>query len=179
MIRLFVGLALPDLLKQRLAILSGGLPNSRWTPAENLHLTLRFIGDINEITADDIDENLRGIRVAAFPLEIGSLGTFNAGRRAYSLWVGVQRSSSLMLLQEKIERAVVRAGCQPERRRFQPHVTLAKLKDPPLERLQGYIAGHNLFRTSLDVSSFTLFSSHLGHGDPIYRAECDYPLVEG
>jgi len=54
---------------------------------------------------------------------------------------------------------------------------LAKLKDPPLARLQDYIAGHNLFRASLGVSSFTLFSSHLGHGDPLYRAECDYPLI--
>jgi len=112
MIRLFVGLALPESLRQRLAILSGGLPNSRWIPPENLHLTLRFIGDVDEITADGIDETLRGIRAAAFPLEIGSLGTFNAGRRAYSLWIGAHRSGSLMRLQEKIERAVVRAGAR-------------------------------------------------------------------
>jgi 2'-5' RNA ligase len=176
MIRLFVGLALPESLKDRLAALSGGLPNSRWTPPQNLHLTLRFIGEVDETTADDIDGQLQGIRAAAFPLEIDGLGTFAHGRRAFHLWVGAKRTPSLMHLQEKIESAVVRAGCDPERRRFQPHVTLARLKDPPLHRLRNFIAGHNLFQASLAVSSFTLFSSHLGRGDPIYRAEREYPL---
>jgi 2'-5' RNA ligase len=179
MIRLFVGLALPDSLKQRLATLSGGLPNARWTPPGNLHLTLRFIGEVGEIMAEDIDESLRRIRAPAFDLEIGGLGTFDGGRRAYQLWVGARRSPALMHLQEKIESAVVRAGCPPERRRFQPHITLARLKDPPLGRLKDYIAGDNLFQAALTVSSFTLFSSHLGHGTPFYRAECDYLLDAG
>jgi 2'-5' RNA ligase len=177
MIRLFVGLALPDSLRQRLAVLAGGLPAARWTPPENLHLTLRFIGDIDEITADEIDANLKILRLPAFPLEIGGLGTFNAGRRSYTLWVGAKYPPALRHLQEKIESAVTRAGCPPERRRFQPHITLAKLKDPPLGRLQDYIAGHNLFQATIAVSSFTLFSSQLGHGAPVYRAERDYPLA--
>lgn len=178
MIRLFVALALPTSLRQSLAALSGGLPGARWTPPENLHLTLRFIGEVDEITADDIDENLRCVRAAAFLLEIGGLGTFGAGRRGYHLWVGAKRSPALMHLQEKIESAVVRADGTAERRRFQPHITLARLKGPPLGRLQDFIAGHNLFRAAFPVSNFTLFSSHLGHGDPVYRAECDYPLEE-
>ncbi len=177
MIRLFVGLALPTVLKQKLGILQGGLPNARWTPQENLHLTLRFIGEVDEAMADDIDEALQAIRAAGFALDIGGLGTFAAGRRGYHLWVGAKRSPELLHLQGKVERAVVRAGGKPQGRRFQPHITLAALKDPPLDRLKDFIAGHNLFQATLPVSAFTLFSSHLGHGDPIYRAERDYPLT--
>ncbi len=178
MIRLFVGLALPDSLKRTLAVLSGGLPNARWVPPENLHLTLRFIGEVDETLADDIDENLRSLHETAFPLEIGGLGTFESGRGVFHLWVGAKRSPALTHLQGKIERAVVRAGCAPQGRRFQPHITLARLKDPPLGRLKDVIAGHNLFQAAMTVSRFTLFSSHLGRGTPIYRAECDYPLME-
>ncbi|PKU23470.1 RNA 2',3'-cyclic phosphodiesterase [Telmatospirillum siberiense] len=178
MIRLFVGLALPPSLRQTLAMLGGGLPGARWTPPENLHLTLRFIGEIDEAMADDIDGQLAAVRAQAFSLELGGLGTFDSGRRAHHLWIGVKRAPALTHLQEKIESAVVRGGCAPERRHFQPHVTLARLKDPPLGRLQDFIAGHNLFQAELTVSRFTLFSSHLGHGDPVYRAERDYPLDE-
>jgi 2'-5' RNA ligase len=176
MIRLFVALALPDSLKQQLGLLSGGLPNCRWVPPANLHVTLRFIGEVDESAADDIDAALLSIQTPSFPLELSGMGTFGAGRRAYHLWIGAKRPPELMHLQGKIERAVVRAGCKPEGRRFQPHITLAKLKTPPLGRLKDYIAGHNLFQTEMAVSSFTLFSSHLGHGDPIYRAERVYPL---
>ena len=157
--------------------MSGGLPNARWTPPENLHLTLRFIGEVTETLADDIDANLRTIKEAAFPLEIGGLGTFDAGRRAHHLWIGVRPSPALTHLQANVERAVVRAGVKSQRRRFLPHITLAKLKDSPRHRLEAFVVGHNLFQATLTVSSFTLFSSHLGHGDPLYRAERDYSLI--
>lgn len=178
MIRLFAGLTLPPSLRQTLGLLAGGLPGARWIPPENLHLTLRFIGEVDEALADDIDGQLAGIRARTFTLDLEGLGTFESGRRAYHVWIGVKRAAALMHLQEKIETAVVRAGAAPERRHFQPHVTLARLKDPPLGRLQNFIAAHNLFQATMTVSHITLFSSHLGHGNPIYRAECDYPLME-
>lgn len=178
MIRLFVGLALPPSVKDRLAALSAGIPSARWTPPANLHITLRFIGEVDEPVGETIHDNLTFVRAPAFDLDIAGCGTFDGGRRAYTLWAGVSREPSLLHLHDKIESAVARAGVKPNGRRFQPHVTLARLKDPPLPRVQEFIAGNNLLRIPMRVASFVLFSSHLGHGDPIYTAESEYPLVE-
>lgn len=176
MVRLFVGLSLPEDLRNRLAALSGGLPGARWTPVEKLHLTLRFIGEVDEPRADAIDQALSAIRAGVLKLTVGGLDTFDQTRGRYGLWVGVHRDERLDHLHGKIERAVVAAGMPAERRRFHPHITLARLTNPSLPRLQAFIAGHNLFEARAQISHFTLFSSHLGHGDPVYRAECDYPL---
>jgi RNA 2',3'-cyclic 3'-phosphodiesterase len=176
MIRLFVAIALPAALRQQLTSLASGIPNARWTPEENLHVTVRFIGEVDETTADGIHAALSEVHVPAFPLTVSGIGTFEAGRRDFTLWAGVERSAPLVRLRDKVESALVRAGVPPERRRFQPHVTLARLKDPPLPRLQAFVAGHNLFRQDIAVDEFVLFSSHLGHGEPIYTAEAEYPL---
>jgi 2'-5' RNA ligase len=169
-------LALPPPLQDSLAGMAAGLPNARWTPRQNRHVTLRFIGEVDEDVAQAIHDGLLAVHAPRFDLAISGVGTFDGGRRAFTLWAGVERSPALVHLHEKIESAVVRAGVRPEGRRFQPHITLARLKDPPLSRLQDYIAGHNLLRDTLRVTAFCLFSSHLGHGDPIYRAEAEYPL---
>ncbi|MDR3440453.1 RNA 2',3'-cyclic phosphodiesterase [Telmatospirillum sp.] len=176
MLRLFVGLALPEDLRQRLALLAGGLPGARWTPLENFHLTLRFIGEVDEVDADAVDRSLRTIQLPAFTLRVSGLGTFDRAKGRYQLWAGVRRDEALVHLQEKIESAVVRAGLPAEKRRFLPHISLARLKDTPLGRLQAFIAGDNLFQAEILVTSFSLFSSHLGRHDPIYRIERDYPL---
>ena len=141
-----------------------------------MHVTVRFIGEVDETAAQTIHDGLLSVRAPAFNLAIGGVGTFQGGRRAYTLWAGVDRSPALVHLHEKVKSAVVRAGVTPEGRRFQPHITLARLKDPPLPRLQDYIAGHNLLRDTLPVTAFVLFSSHLGRGDPLYTAEAEYPL---
>jgi 2'-5' RNA ligase len=91
--------------------------------------------------------------------------------------VGVAATPPLVDLQAAIERAVVRAGFAPEEKRFRPHITLARLKDTPQPRLQAFVAGHNLFKETVRVEEFSLFSSTLGSGDPVYIAEAAYPLV--
>jgi 2'-5' RNA ligase len=176
MLRLFVALPLASDLKSRLAGLAGGLPGARWVPPDNLHLTLRFVGEVDEPTADAIDQALAGIRQPAFALTLAGVGLFGQPRGVSTLWVGVARNDALVQLQDRVERAMVRAGVAPERRRFHPHVTLARLKATPVARLEPFLAGNNLLTAPMEVDRFTLFSSHLGRGDPVYRAECDYPL---
>ena len=178
MIRLFVGLSLPHPLRDRLAALAAGIPGARWTPSENLHVTLRFIGEVDETTADGVHDALVELRAAAFDLEIGGCGLFTAPRRSFTLWVGASKAPPLVHLRDKIESALVRAGLPPEGRRYQPHITLARLKDPPLSKLHAFVAGNNLFRAAFHVDTFTLFSSRLGHGDPVYTAEVEYPLQD-
>ena len=177
MIRLFVGLDLPDPVRMVLGGIGSGVPGARWTPPGNLHVTLRFIGEVDETTADAIDVALSGIRAPDFEMTLAGCGAFASGHRAHTLWTGVERGPALLHLQDKVESAVVRAGVAPEGRKYQPHVTLARLKATPTSRLQSFIAGHNLLRATIAVEHFVLFSSRLGHEAPVYTAEAEYPLA--
>lgn len=177
--RLFVALDLPWSLRNRLAMLAGGLPGVRWVPPENYHLTLRFIGDAPAHRAEEIDLALAGLRAPGFPLTLTGLGTFAKSGRPVSLWVGVERNLALDHLQTKIENALQRIGLEPERRRFVPHVTLARLDNSvPEAKLVAYVQAHNLFRAdAVAVAHFTLFSSLLGKEQAVYTPEVDYALA--
>jgi len=178
MIRLFVGLELAEAVRERLHGLGGGVPGARWIEPENMHMTLRFIGNVNDDVLADIDEALARIRSPGFDLEIAGLGEFSRGRRPAMIWAGVRPVPALMDLQRRIEAAVVRAGFPPEGRRFTPHVTLARLKNGAPGRVRDFIAEHNLLRIDpFPVAQFTLFSSHLGRKGASYRPEADYPLA--
>lgn len=175
--RLFVAIPLPDDLRSRLAGLSAGLPGARWVAPENLHLTLRFIGEVGGHEADDIDAALSGIRCQSFALSLAGVGQFGDRRNLRSLWVGVEANEVLSRLQAKIEQALQRAGQPPEKRKFKPHVTLARFKSHPGARLESYLADHGLFRAApFDVTSFTLYSSYLAQEGAIYSPEAVYPL---
>ena len=115
-------------LRDRLVALFGrGIPGARWVPAENYHLTLRFIGETPAYQEEEIDLALAGLKTRGFPLTLSGLGTFSKGGRATALWVGVERSPPLEHLRAKVETALQRIGLEPERRRFSPHITLARL----------------------------------------------------
>jgi 2'-5' RNA ligase len=177
MIRLFVALPLPQDVRERLSGLSGGLPGVRWIAPENLHVTLRFIGDVDEGVADDLHDALIGVRAPAFDITLGGIGTFGPERRPHALWVGVDRSPALTHLRDKVESALVRAGLEPEARRFTPHVSLARLKDSPGPRLAKFMAGGGGLRIGpIACDHFVLFSSHLGRNGASYTAEAEYPL---
>jgi 2'-5' RNA ligase len=176
--RLFVALDLPWDLRQRIAALAGGgLPGARWVPPENYHLTLRFIGETPGYRAEEIDIALAGLRARGFQLSLSGVGTFAKGGRSTALWLGVERNPQLDHLQNKIETALQRAGLEAERRRFQPHVTLARLDNVAEGKLVSYVQAHNLFRTDpVPVTHFTLFSSQLGKEASVYTAEVEYAL---
>lgn len=175
--RLFVALALPDHLQSRLSGLCNGLPGARWVAPENLHLTLRFIGEVEGHEAEDIDAALSGIRFPRFPVTLSGVGDFGDDRRLRSVWVGVEANETLERLQAKVEKAVQRAGQPPEKRKFKPHVTLARFKSHPGGKLESYFAERSLFRAPpFEVSDFTLFSSYLSHEGAIYSPEAVYPL---
>lgn len=176
MIRLFVGLGLPGEVAGRLAALAAGIPGARWVEQRNLHVTLRFIGEVEEGVAQEIHECLGEIRAAAFDLAITGFGTF--GRSSpNALWAAVDKGPEIQHLQAKVDSALARAGIAPEGRKFVPHVTLARLKDAPVARVQHFIAGHSPLRAEFAVDQFILFRSHLGRGGAEYEALAEYPLV--
>ena len=176
--RLFVALELPRELRQLLAMLAGaGVPGARWVPPDNYHVTLRFIGETPAYRAEEIDEALAALKARAFELTLAGVGTFGKAGRATSLWVGVERNPRLDLLQGKIETALQRVGLEPERRRFAPHVSLARLDNPVESKVAAFVQAHNLFRAEpVTVGHFTLFSSLLGKEGSVYTPEVEYAL---
>jgi 2'-5' RNA ligase len=177
--RLFVGLDLPWTLRERLIVLANaGIAGARWVPSENYHLTLRFIGETPGHRAEEIDLALAGLRARGFSLTLAGVGTFTKAGRSTTLWVGVERNAQLDHLQTKIETALQRSGLEPERRRFQPHVALARLDNPAEGKIVSYVQAHNLFRADpMPVEHFTLFSSQLGKEASVYTPEVEYELA--
>jgi len=176
--RLFVAIALPDEIRERLSALQSGLPGARWVAEENLHLTLRFIGEVDGRQAQDIDAALTGVHMPSFSVALAGLDSFGAGPKIRSLWARVEPNEPLKRLQAKIEQAVQRAGAPAEGRKFKPHVTLARFNGGnPGARVCDYLALHGLFRVPpFEVNEFVLFSSFLSQSGAIYRAEAQYPL---
>ncbi|HEV8032414.1 MAG TPA: RNA 2',3'-cyclic phosphodiesterase [Stellaceae bacterium] len=176
MLRLFVGIEFPPELKLRLSLLSTSIPGARWVDPGNFHLTLRFIGEVTEDVAADIDEALACIRARHFSLQLAGTGIFG-GERPRSLWVGVERDPDLVALHGKIELALIRMGLEPEPRKFRPHVTLARLRDPDLSGLGEFLAGNARFRADpLPVEQFSLVASYPTKSGSIYEDQADYPL---
>jgi 2'-5' RNA ligase len=176
MLRLFVGIEFPPELKLRLSLLCTGVAGAKWVDPGNLHLTLRFIGEIGEDLAADVDEALAQLKVRRFILQLAGTGVFG-GNRPHALWVGVERDPGLMQLHDKIEQALVRVGLMPEPRRYAPHVTLARLRDPVLDQLGQFLAAHAQFRADpLPVEQFSLIASFPTKAGSVYEDQADYPL---
>ena len=177
MLRLFVGIGFPPELKLRLSLLNSGISGARWVDPGNFHLTLRFIGETDEANAADIDDALRRLRARRFNMQLAGTGVFGADKPR-SLWVGVERSTELVALRDKIEQALVRVGLPPETRKFAPHVTLARLYKPALDKLSGFLAAHAQFRADpLPVDGFSLIASFQTKAGSIYEDQADYPLL--
>ncbi len=170
--RLFVALDLPQETRARLARLSAGLPGARWLPPENYHLTLRFLGEMPAHRAEELDGALAALRGRGFILQISGVGVFEKAGRPQTLWAGVEH------LQAKIETAVQRVGFEPERRRFNPHITVARVDNAPPNKLAEWVQAHNLLRADpVSVEHFTLFSSRLGKDAAVYTSEVEYALA--
>lgn len=179
MIRLFAGLALPEAVARRLALLAGGIPGARWVEARNLHITLRFVGEVEEGVAADLHDALAALRAPAFALALTGFGTFGRASPNH-LWAAADKAPGLLHLQAKVEQAVQHAGLAPEGRKYLPHVTLARFRDAPPGRVQDFMARNSPFQAGpWPVADFVLYRSHLGRGGAEYEALAEYPLDRG
>ncbi len=177
MIRLFVGIAPPGELRRRMALIQTGVERARWVAEENIHLTLRFIGEVAEDVAGDAAAALATVRAKPFALTVDGAGHFESRKRVRALWLGVERSDALMTLRERIESALVRAGLEPERRKFKPHITIARINSGSPGLVRDWLAANTMFRAvPFTVDRFTLFSSHLSRDKAIYSIEAEFPL---
>ena len=142
MIRLFVAIPIPEDIRLWLHNLRGGVPGARWVAPENYHLSLRFIGELDHGLAADIDVALSQVRAPAFSVELSGVGYFGKGAKARTLWAGVAPCDALGHLQTKIEAALTQTGLPEERRKYSPHVTVARLKQSDGARLDAYVGDH-------------------------------------
>lgn len=178
--RLFVGIGMPPAIQDRLRRLRSAIPGARWIDQENLHLTLRFIGEVSGHEAEDVDLALSRIDAEAFDLRLRGLGHFDTGGSPSSLWADIEPCPPLIHLQEKVDSALRRSGVRFEKRNFRAHVTLARLKMPAIDRVYSFLRDRADFRAEpFFVDRFTLFSSHLGKRGAQYTAEIEYPLGGG
>lgn len=174
--RLFVALRPPPKMRRQLLALMGGVPGARWQSDDQLHLTLRFIGEVDRPQADDIAVALGAVDRPQPMIKLQGAGSFDHKGHVHSLWAGVAPEEALNQLHERVNRALVRAGIAPEQRAFKPHITLARLgrRTGPIEPFLRDLAG--LASEPATISAFILFESRLGHEGASYDAVARYPL---
>jgi 2'-5' RNA ligase len=174
--RLFVGLRPPEAIRARLLGLMGGIPGARWQNDEQLHLTLRFIGEVDRPMAEDVALVLGGVQVAGFDVALTGVGMFDTRGRPNALWAGVRPHEDLARLHRKVDQALIRLGLDPERRAYLPHITLARMNAQAgtADRFLADNAG--LTSEPFRCDAFILFESHLGHEAASYEAVARYPL---
>jgi RNA 2',3'-cyclic 3'-phosphodiesterase len=176
MIRLFAGLQIPDGVREDLRRLRQPVPGARWIEPENFHVTLRFYGDVDNATAREIDDYLARVQQDSFEIRLLGLGTFG-GNEPRTVWAGVETNPLLEMLANTCERAARVAGLPPERRKFRPHITLARLKNPRAEPIARLLERRGGFKTEpFPVTQFFLFSSKPRTGGGPYVPEQAYDL---
>ena len=174
--RLFTGLEIPRHVADSLSMMRGGLPGARWIDPENYHLTLRFIGDIDDALARDIAGLLGRVQRRPFELRLDGLTSFG-GRKPRALVASATAVPPLLELQAEQERLLQRLGLEPEGRKYIPHVTLARLRDTSSWQVADYLSARGHFRSAaFEVSRFVLFSSRSSVGGGPYVVEAAYPL---
>jgi 2'-5' RNA ligase len=175
--RIFTGLEIPPGVAQSLSMLRGGLPGARWIDPENYHLTLRFIGDVDDPVAHEVASMLGRVRRREFELRFDGLSAFG-GRRPRAVVAALAPTQELMELQAEHERLMQRVGLEPEGRKYTPHVTLARLRDSSSLQVAEYLATRALLRAPpFKVSRFVLFSSRASVGGGPYIVEAAYPFA--
>ncbi len=175
--RLFAAIEIPDELRPRLVALRSPLPGARWVEPDNLHLTLRFAGDIDNRVASEWADGLAGIDVDCFELRLAGLGAFG-GNDPKTLWAGVDASPQIEALARACERAARAAGLPAEARKFKPHVTLARMRHAHAEQVAKFLERNGRFALEpFVVERFVLMSSRPNVGGGPYVVEETFPLA--
>jgi 2'-5' RNA ligase len=176
--RLFIAVDLPEAIRDNLTSMSFGIPGAKWVAPEQLHLTVRFIGEVHGVLFRDIKDILDDVSFASFPLQLKGVGFFPPRGAPRILWVGIEKSKPLQVLKKKIDLALFRVGVEPDSRKFSPHITLARLKNSPVQKIANFLSGNGLFsQEPFQVENFKLYSSILSPKGAYHKAERIYSLT--
>ncbi len=177
MYRLFVAIDPPESIRVQLGQICFGLPGAKWVDRSQMHITLKFIGEVDGAVFRRAQEVLDTIRLDPFEMAISGLGFFPPRGDPQLLWAGVEGNERLVQLRNKVESTLVRAGLKSEKRKFAPHVRLANVKETPPPKVAQYLCEYGTFRLPpFEVEAFSLYSSFLSHERAIHQVEVVYQL---
>ena len=175
--RLFVAIRPPEAIRDLLIDAMDDSADFRWQSDEQLHLTLRFIGEVDRPLAQDLADALAHIHTPSFDLRVSGVGRFEQ-RNSGALWAGVEPKEPVVALAAKIERVCQQTGLEPERRAFHPHITLARWKGRRSHEVARFLdRAHGLSSDQFRVSEFILFESRLSRHGSHYEEDATYPLA--
>jgi 2'-5' RNA ligase len=177
--RLFIAIDLTGTMKKNLETIFFGIPGARWVALDQLHLTVRFIGEVDGALFLDIKNTLEEISISPFDIQLKGVGHFPPRGTPRVIWVGLGKSESVQLLRKKIDGALLRIGIEPEGRKFSAHITLARLKNTPLQKVADFLSANGLFsQKPFQIDDFKLYSSTLTPKGAIHKVERVYYLNE-
>ena len=174
--RLFVAIDLPDWIKTELEMLCAfGVKGVKWVTREQMHLSLSFIGEVGEEAAMDISDTLIKVRAKSFEMSLNSVGTFPSEKTPRVIWAGIDKNNELMALQKKVASQLNQIGIKLERRKYSPHITLARVKSKTPGRIGEFLVQNSLYKSKpFDVTSFHLYLSTLTPKGAVYTKEKTY-----
>jgi len=180
--RLFAALRPPPEIRRLLTAAMRGVPHARWQDDDQLHVTVRYVGEVDRPLAEDVALALGQVRAAAPRVAIAGVGAFDKHGRVDALWAGLAPQDDLALLHKKVDQALVRLGLTPEGRAYLPHITLARLPrsagaDPAIDRWRAEHAA--LASPSFELGHLILYESHLTGEGARYEAVARWPLERG
>jgi 2'-5' RNA ligase len=170
---------MPEEVRESLSNICFGIPGARWTQKDQMHLTVRFIGDTFQNTMDDIADILENVNCSCFSLTIKGLGYFPPKHKPNLLFAGIENSTYLQDLRDLIEPLLTEIGLEPEERKYHPHITLARLRpEAPLNTITGFLSAHNLLKIeNIPITEFHLYSSELTADGAVHTKEISYSLL--
>jgi len=177
--RLFIALPIPDEIADELVPLQSGVPDARWVPAENFHVTLCFAGEVQGGTMRDLEEELGDIAGPRFPVAIAGVEQFSSGKQPKALVALVEKNDRLDWLAQKVSTVARNCGVEIDRRKFRPHVTLARFPSSAEtgHHIAQFMASHSTFKAGPWLADhFALYSSRHGGGGRVYTEEAAYDL---
>lgn len=175
--RIFIAIPLPQNIRAVLHAMGRSLPGVRAVPEEQMHITLRFIGDVDGTTLLDIKENLAAVSHTPFYIAVKGVGHFPPRGKPRVIWTGLQPAEELKKLKRKVDTSLIKSGIPADTRKYSPHVTLARINSTPLKRVTEFLAGNAFLAfDEFQVTSYTLYSSKLSHKGAIHTVEEKYAL---
>jgi len=176
--RLFIAVDLPDTIKKNLESMFFGIPGARWVSIDQIHLTVRFVGDVVGAQFLDIKNMLEKVNISPFDIQLKGVGHFPPRGAPRVIWAGLEKSEPLLRLRKKIDGTLSKVNVKPERRKFSPHITLARLKNTPPQKVANFLSGNGLFsQEPFRIDDFKLYSSTLTQKGAIHKVEKIYPLT--
>jgi len=179
MIRLFTSIGLPEQYKNKLHHICYGIRYAKWVKKEDLHLTICFMGEIEEHQLEETQEILQAIKFSSFDLKVKGVGFFKKRHKPITLWAGVDQNDQLKDFHQKIVNSLRSINIPIENKHFSPHITLARVPKINEEKLAQYLEQHTLFELpSYSIDSFRLIKSKLTEKGPIYTILREYDLIK-